>query len=59
LVGKPEGKRSFRSPRCRWKSNIQMDLREIGWKGVDWMHLAQDSDQYQTLINTVKNLQVP
>jgi hypothetical protein len=27
-------------PRCRWE-NIKMDLREIGWEGMDWMHLAQ------------------
>jgi hypothetical protein len=31
--------------RRRWKANIGMDLREIGWEGVDWMHLAQDRDQ--------------
>jgi hypothetical protein len=28
LVGKPEGKRSLRRTRCRWESNITMDLRE-------------------------------
>jgi hypothetical protein len=22
--------------------NIRMDLREIGWQDVDWMHLGQD-----------------
>jgi hypothetical protein len=22
--------------------NIKMDLREIGWDGVDWMDMAQD-----------------
>jgi hypothetical protein len=27
------------------EDNIRMDLREIGWETVDWMHLAQDSDQ--------------
>jgi len=26
-------------------SYIRVDLKEIGWEGVDWMHLAQDSDQ--------------
>jgi len=35
-----------------------MDLREIGWEGVDWIHLAQDRDQWQDLVNTVMNLQV-
>jgi len=29
----------------RGADNIRMDLREIRWKGVDWMHLTQDRDQ--------------
>jgi hypothetical protein len=42
LVGKREGKRPLRRLRNRWKNNIKMDLREIGWEGVDWIHLAQN-----------------
>jgi len=30
LVGKPEWKRPFGRPDCRWKDNIRMDVREIG-----------------------------
>jgi hypothetical protein len=37
LVGKLEGKRPLGRPRCRWADNIKMDLREIGWDGVDWI----------------------
>jgi hypothetical protein len=44
LVGKPEGKRKEVRPRRRWVNNIKMDLREIGWDGVDWLELAQDRD---------------
>jgi hypothetical protein len=29
----------------RWEDNIRMDLREIWWEDVDWIHLAQDRDQ--------------
>jgi hypothetical protein len=36
-----------------------MDLREIGWGGTDWIDLAQDGDQWRTLVNTVMNLRVP
>jgi hypothetical protein len=36
-----------------------MDLREIGWDGVDWIDLAQDRDQWRALVNTVMNLWVP
>jgi hypothetical protein len=42
LVGKPEGKRPLGRPRRRWVDNIKMNLREIGWDGVDWMDIAQD-----------------
>jgi hypothetical protein len=52
----PEGNRSLRRPRYRWEGNIRMDCREIVWKGVDWMHLAQDRDQWQVLVNMVMNL---
>jgi hypothetical protein len=35
-----------------------MDLREIGWDGMDWIVLAQDRDQWKTLVNMVMNLRV-
>jgi hypothetical protein len=59
LVGKPEGKRLLGRPWRRWKYNIRKDLREIGWEDVDWMHVAQDRNQWQVLMNTVMNLRVP
>ena len=42
LVGKPEGKRPLGRPRLRWENNIKMDLQGVGWKGMDWMDLAQN-----------------
>jgi hypothetical protein len=59
LVGKPEGKKPLGRPRRRWASNIKMDLRKIGWGGMDWIGLAQDRDQWRALVNTVMNSQVP
>jgi hypothetical protein len=59
LVGKPEGKRPLGRQRRRSVDNIKMDLREIGWDGIDWIHLAQDRDQWRALVNTVINLRVP
>jgi hypothetical protein len=44
LVGKTEGKRPLGRPRHRWEDVIKMDLREIGWGHVEWIHLAQDRD---------------
>jgi hypothetical protein len=59
LVGKPEEKRPQGRSRCRWVDNIEMDLREVGWDGMDWIDMAQDRDQWRALVNTVMNLQVP
>jgi hypothetical protein len=36
-----------------------MDLREIGWGGMDWIDLGQDRDQWRALVNTVMNVWVP
>jgi hypothetical protein len=36
-----------------------MDLREIGWDGMDWINVAQDRDQWRALVNTVMNIRVP
>jgi hypothetical protein len=44
LVGKPEGKKSLGTPKCRWVDNIKVDLRAMGWDAVGWIDLAQDRD---------------
>jgi hypothetical protein len=54
LVGKPEGKRRFGRPRRRWEDNIRMDVKEIGWEGVDCMHRPRD--QWQSHVNPVMKL---
>jgi hypothetical protein len=59
LVGKPEVKRQLGRPRRRWVDNIKMDLREIGWDGVDWIDMAQDMDKWRTLVNMLLNHRVP
>jgi hypothetical protein len=58
LVGKPEGKRPLGIPRRRWKDNINMDLQEVEYGGMDWIELAQDRDRWWALVNTVMNLRV-
>jgi hypothetical protein len=59
FVGRPEGRRPLGRPRRRWEDNIKIDLREIGFGVVDWIHLAQDRDRWRALVNTVMNLRVP
>jgi hypothetical protein len=39
--------------------NIEMDLREVGWDGMDYIDLVQDREQWRALVNAVMNLGVP
>jgi hypothetical protein len=39
--------------KLKWEDNIKMDLREIRWCRMDWIHLAQDRDQWIAVVNTV------
>jgi hypothetical protein len=41
LLGTPEFERSLGRLRCRWEDNIKMDLMEIWFGGVDFIHMAQ------------------
>jgi hypothetical protein len=59
LVGRPEGRRPLGRTRRSWEDNIKMDLWEIEFGDVDWIHLAQDRDRWWVLVNTVMNLRVP
>jgi len=56
LVGKPEGKRPLGGPRRRWEDNIKMDIQAVGYRGMDWIELAQDRDRWRALVNAVMNL---
>jgi hypothetical protein len=57
-TGKRDGKISLARHRRRWE-DIRIDFKEIGWELVDWIHLAQDRDQWRAIVNTAMNLQVP
>jgi hypothetical protein len=58
ILVRPKGNKQLRRWRCRWEDNIRIYLREMGWGGVDLMHLAQDMGQWWPVINTVRNLGV-
>jgi hypothetical protein len=45
LVGKPKGKRQLGRPRNRLEDNINIDLRELRWGGLDWIDLAEDTNK--------------
>jgi hypothetical protein len=58
LMGKPEGKRPLERPGRRWEDGIKVDVREIGWGGVEWIQLAQDRDRWRAVVSAVMNLRV-
>jgi hypothetical protein len=45
LARKPEDKRPVGRHRHKWEDNIKIDLWEVGWEGVNWMHLAEGRNQ--------------
>jgi hypothetical protein len=51
LVGKSKGMKSLRRPRHRWVDNINMDPVDVGWRGVNWIGLAQDREKWRALLN--------
>jgi hypothetical protein len=59
LVRKSEGMRPLGRPNNRWEDNMKMDFKEVGCQDVDWILLALVRVQWQALVNTVRNLQVP
>lgn len=59
LVVKPGARGPLDIFRHGWEDNINMDCEEIGWEDVDWIHMAEDWDKWQVVVNTVMNLWVP
>ena len=42
---------------CEWEDNIKIDLKEVGLEGMDWIHMAQDRDKWQAVVNIIIYLQ--
>jgi hypothetical protein len=42
-------KRMLGRPGHTLENNIRMGLKEVRWKGKNWIHLAQDSDQWRAI----------
>jgi hypothetical protein len=48
-------KNQFGRPVNIWEDNIKIDLTEIGFEEVDWIHLAQNMVHHQVHVNTAMN----
>jgi hypothetical protein len=59
LVGKTAGKRPLGRHKYRQEDNIRMDIREIGWCGMDWIDLTQERDQSRSFVKTVMRVRLP
>jgi hypothetical protein len=53
------GQRPLGRPRGKRLDTIKMDLREIGWGGMDWIHLVEDRVEWRALVNAIMNLRIP
>jgi hypothetical protein len=45
-----------KGPKCRFENGITVDFSEMGWEGMDWMHLAEDRDKWRAVVNILTNL---
>jgi hypothetical protein len=59
VVRTAEGNTPPEGLRRRWEDNVNINLKEIGWKGVDWINLAQGGFYWQALVNTLMNIWIP
>jgi hypothetical protein len=58
LVGGSEGRRPLGRRRRRGWEDVELDLQELGWAGLEWIDLAEDGDKGRALVDTAVNLRV-
>ena len=56
LERKPEGRRPLGRQRRRWKNNIKMPFRKVGWGFMHWIEQSQNRDRWRALVEAVMNI---
>jgi hypothetical protein len=59
LVWRPDSKRPLDIPNHRCDDTISMDLQAMGWGGMDWINVAQNSGGLRALVNAEMKLRLP
>jgi hypothetical protein len=59
LAGKPEGRRPLRRNRRKWEDNTKINLLELGLERMEWIHLAEDRENWWAVLKAVMNLRIP
>lgn len=59
LVRQDEGKRPLKRPGHSKEDNTKVEIEEIVCDHTDWIYVAEDSIQWQTVVNMVMNLPYP
>jgi hypothetical protein len=56
LARRPEGKRPGWRHKYTWRNNIIVDITEIWWEGVDWIHPVHGRDEWWAFIGMVVSI---
>jgi hypothetical protein len=57
-VGTLKERRPLGRPRHRYLNNIELNLREIGWGGIEWIGVVQHREKWRDLVNAVMSFRV-
>jgi len=58
LVGRPQGMNPLGTPRVRRESSIKIDFQRVGWRGMDWIDMAQDTERWRPFVNVAMKIRL-
>jgi hypothetical protein len=58
-VGKTKGERQLGRPRLKCENDIKMNIKEMGWGGIEWINLARNGAQCLAVVNRAMKIRIP